>query len=160
MYFPPVFQTGSFFSKSRIWWLICNRLFTAFADFVWFSYFSHLTLEELLKRRRSIRSYTIKIFFLSNSFFQPRHLRSNWDHSICADLFRSDDLLQNVLEAFYFLKVFFFGAGGHLLLCSDGSYLKKRLHLLDLIRSKTGWRIQTGGCIPGRNPAEIKFRTL
>jgi hypothetical protein len=41
--------------------------------------------------RRFIPSYTIKIFFPANSFFQSRRSENSWDHTICGDLFPSGD---------------------------------------------------------------------
>jgi hypothetical protein len=78
--------------------------------------------------RRFIPSYTIKIFFPANSFFQFRRSKSSWDHTISDDLFPIGDLLQNDLRRHFFLMAFFCGAGGLLFLCSGVASLINGLH--------------------------------
>ncbi|MDH3828305.1 MAG: hypothetical protein OET21_12860, partial [Desulfobacterales bacterium] len=91
-----------------------------------------MILQESSKRRWSIPSYTIRIFFPSNSFFQSRRSKNTWCRTICADLFRSGDLLQGVSNANSFLIAIFCVAGGLLFLCSGGACLINWLRALVL----------------------------
>jgi len=85
-------------------------------------------LRWVIKKRWSTPSYTIKIFFPSNFFFQSRRLKNIWCHMTGADLFPSGDLLPGVSKANYFLIAIFCAAGGLLFLCSGGACLINCLH--------------------------------
>ena len=80
----------------------------------------------------SIRSYTIKIFFPSNSFSRSRHLKSNWYQTIFVDLFPSGDPFPGVLKMHYFPIVIFCDAGGLLFLCSGDAFFINDLRSLGL----------------------------
>ena len=97
-------------------------------------------LRWVIKKRWSTPSYTIKIFFPSNFFFQSRRLKNIWCHMTGADLFPSGDLLPGVSKANYFLIAIFCAAGGLLFLCLGGASLINYLHSLVLCCMKI-WMI-------------------
>lgn len=101
-----------------------RRLFNSLIFLIWF-YKNHQKGAGLF-----IPSYTKKIFFPANSFFQSRRSKNTRCRTICADLFPSGDLLQGVSKAYYFLIAIFCAAGGLLFLCSGGACLINCLNSL------------------------------
>ena len=86
-----------------------NRRRAAFFKiFAVFSYFSH----------QFTRSYTTHIFFLSNFFFQHRHLKNIGFQMIGVDRLRSGDPLLAFVAVFDYGKLILQGAGGQLFFCA------------------------------------------